>query len=125
MRTLRIRIPTYKFSIQHTHSTPSKNSVNDPEELPLKYFFLISVYVFIFGCAWVFIAVCGLSLTAMSRGDSLVGVLRLLTVVVSLVVEHRLWAHKLSCSVACGILTDQGSNLCRLHWQEDHQEPSL
>ena len=61
----------------------------------------------------------GFSLVAMSRGDSLPGVLGLLTVVVSLVVEHRLWAHKLSCSVACGILTDQGSNLCPLHWQKD------
>ena len=28
-------------------------------------------------------------------------------------------AHGLSCSVACGILPDQGSNLCPLHWQAD------
>ena len=28
-------------------------------------------------------------------------------------------AHELSCSVACGIFLDQGSNLCLLHWQED------
>ena len=28
-------------------------------------------------------------------------------------------AHGLSCSVACGILLDQGSNLCPLHWQAD------
>ena len=26
-------------------------------------------------------------------------------------------AHRLSCSVACGILPDQGSDLCVLHWQ--------
>ena len=25
----------------------------------------------------------------------------------------------LSCSAACGIFPDQGSNLCLLHWQED------
>ena len=25
----------------------------------------------------------------------------------------------LSCSSACGIFPDQGSNLCLLHWQED------
>ena len=35
--------------------------------------------------------------------------------------EHRqnncdAWA---SCSLACGIFPDQGSNLCLLHWQED------
>ena len=28
-------------------------------------------------------------------------------------------AHALSCSAACGILPDQGSNLCLLHWQAD------
>ena len=28
-------------------------------------------------------------------------------------------AHGLSCSVACGIFPDQGSNLCPLHWQVD------
>ena len=27
--------------------------------------------------------------------------------------------YKLSCSVACGICSDQGSNLCPLHWQVD------
>ena len=29
--------------------------------------------------------------------------------------------HGPSCSVACGILLDQGSNLCALHWQADFQ----
>ena len=28
-------------------------------------------------------------------------------------------AHRLSCSVACGIFLDQGSNPCSLHWQAD------
>ena len=28
-------------------------------------------------------------------------------------------AHGLSCSVACGIFPDQGSNPCPLHWQVD------
>ena len=27
--------------------------------------------------------------------------------------------HGLSCSTACGIFLDQGSNLCPLHWQSD------
>ena len=30
-------------------------------------------------------------------------------------------AHGPSCSVACGILPDQGSNPCPLHWQADSQ----
>ena len=28
-------------------------------------------------------------------------------------------ARWLSCSVACGIIPGQGSNLCALHWQAD------
>ena len=28
-------------------------------------------------------------------------------------------AHGLSCSIACGILLEQGSNPCLLHWQVD------
>ena len=30
-------------------------------------------------------------------------------------------AHGLSCSAACGIFPDQGSNPCPLHWQTDSQ----
>ena len=30
-------------------------------------------------------------------------------------------AHRPSCSVACGIFPDQGSNSCSLHWQADSQ----
>ena len=29
--------------------------------------------------------------------------------------------HGLSCSVACGIFLEQGSNLCPLHWQAGSQ----
>ena len=29
------------------------------------------------------------------------------------------WGAGLSCSVACGIFPEQGSNLCPLHWQTD------
>ena len=33
--------------------------------------------------------------------------------------QARFVAHELSCSAACAILLDQGSNLCLLHWQAD------
>ena len=42
----------------------------------------------------------------------------------SLVSEHRFWgsglrvAHGLSCSEACGILQDEGSNSCCVYWQQ-------
>ena len=32
-------------------------------------------------------------------------------------------AHGPSCSTACGIFPDQGSNPCPLHWQADSQPP--
>ena len=32
---------------------------------------------------------------------------------------QQLWPMGLSCSVACGIFVDQGSNPCALHWQVD------
>ena len=80
------------------------------------------------------------------RGLLFLAVRGLLIAVASLVVEHRLqarglqqlWhvgsvvvvrrlqsagsvvvAHGLSCSPACGIFPDQGSNPCPLHWQVD------
>ena len=44
----------------------------------------------------------------------------------SVVVASRLWSagsivvvFGLSCTVACGIFPDEGSNLCLLHWQAD------
>ena len=50
----------------------------------------------------------------------------LLTAVATLVAEHTLWSTGsvlvllgLSCSKARGILPDQGSNLCPMHWQVD------
>ena len=58
------------------------------------------------------------------RGPLFVAVRGPLTVVASLVVEHRFQPHRLSscgsrawpsCSAACGIFPDQGSNPCPLH----------
>ena len=103
-------------------------------------FFFIYFYSLICGCAGSSL----LCLVAVSRRYSLVTVRGLLIAVGSLVVEHRLqatWAsvaaarglgscgsgtleHRLvvvahgpSCSVARGILPDQGQNPCLLHWQ--------
>ena len=62
------------------------------------------------------------------RGPLFIAVCGPLTVVASLVAEHSsrragsvVVAHGPSCSVACGILPDQGSNPCPLHWQADSQ----
>ena len=67
-------------------------------------------------------------------GAPLAAACGLFTVVASLVAERRfvlivehglsstgsvVVAHRLSCSKACGIFPDQGSNPCLLHWQAD------
>ncbi len=56
-----------------------ENNNEDKEIIPLFYFWL----------CWVFVAACGLSLIAMI-GSYFLAVHRLLTVMNSLVVEHRL-----------------------------------
>ena len=76
--------------------------------------------MFIFG--WDFIAVCKLSLVAVSGGSFLDVVHELLIAVASLVAEHGLLragsvvvACGFSCPVTCGIFPDQGSKPCPLH----------
>ena len=91
-----------------------------------KYLF---IYLFIyFWLCWIFVSVRGLSLVAESGGHSSSWCAGL-----SLSRPLLLWstgsrragsvvvAHGPSCSAACGILPDQGSNLCPLHWQADSQ----
>ena len=95
----------------------------------LLFFFLNLFYLFIyFWLCWVFVAARGLSLVAASGGYSLLRYAgfslpwllscgaRALGTRASVVV-----AHELSCSAACGIFPDQGSNPCPLHWQADSQ----
>ena len=99
-------------------------------EFPLSFFFLnfLFIYLFIFWLCWVFVSVRGLSLVVASGGHSSsrcaglslsrplflgsTGSRRASSVIV---------AHGPSCSVACGILPDQGPNPCPLHWQADSQ----
>ena len=93
---------------------------------PSFYFFLF-IYFYFWLC-WVFVSVQGLSLVAASRGHS-----SLRCAGLSLSRPLPLWstgsrragsvvvAHGPSCSAACGILPDQGSNPCPQHWQADSQ----
>ena len=114
------------------------------ENWKLHFFsFLKLIY---FWLRWVFVAACGVFSSCSEQGLLFVAVHGLLIVVASLVAEHglqahglkQLWhkssvvvarglqsagsvvvAHGLSCSMACGIFPDQGSNPCPLHWQTD------
>ena len=91
------------------------------------FFFLIYVFIYLWLC-WVFVSVRGPSLAVASGGHSSsrcaglslsrplllrnTGSRRAGSVVV---------AHGPSCSAACGIFPDQGSNPCPPHWQADSQ----
>ena len=59
---------------------------------PIFFFnkFIYLFYLFCFWLRWIFVAVPGLSLVAVSGGYSFIVVHRLLIVVASLVAEHRL-----------------------------------
>ena len=87
------------------------------------------IYLFIyFWLCWVFVFVRGLSLVVASRGHSSsrcmgLSLLRplLLQSTSSRCAGSVVVAHGPSCSAACGIFPDQGSNPCPLHRQADSQ----
>ena len=91
------------------------------------FFFLINLFIYFWLC-WVFVSVRGLSPVVASGGHSSSRCSGL-----SLSRPLLLWsigsrragsvivAHGPSCSAACGIFPDQGSNPCPLRWQADSQ----
>ena len=91
--------------------------------------FLIIIYLFIyFWLCWVFVSARGLSLVAASGGHSssrcaALSLSRplLLRSTGSRCTGSIVVAHGPSCSAACGIFPDRGSNPCPLHWQADSQ----
>ena len=89
------------------------------QRLYLFFFFkaygIYLIYLFIyFWLCWVFVSVRGLSLVVASRGLSLSRPL-LLRSTGSRRTGSVVVAHGPSCSAACGIFPDQGSNPCPLH----------
>ena len=91
-------------------------------------FFCFFVFFFNLWLCWVFVSVRGLSLVAASGGHSssrCTGLSLLWPLLLrstgSRHAGSAIVAHRPSCSAACGILWDQGSNPCPLHWQADSQ----
>ena len=91
----------------------------------LSNLFILFIY---FWLCWAFISVPGLSLVDASGGHSSswcagLSLSRplLLRSTDSRCAGSVVVAHGPSCSAACGILPDQGSNPCPLHWQADSQ----
>ena len=95
----------------------------------LYLFMYLFIYLFIyFWLCWVFISVRGLSLVAASGGHSsswCTGLSLSWPLLLRSTGSRRagsvVVAHGPSCSAACGISPDQGSNPCPLHWQADSQ----
>ena len=88
--------------------------------VPVSFFFFLMHSYFWLGS--VFVASCRLSLIAENGVYPLVEVPRLLTVVASLLAEHRLQSvasvivvHRLNCPAACGIFPNQELTQCPLH----------
>ena len=99
--------------------------------LPCQDFLFIYLFIYLFvylWLCWVFVSVRGLSLIASSGGHSSswcagLSLSRplLLRSKGSRRASSVIVAHGPSCSAACGIFPDQGSNPCPLHWQADSQ----
>ena len=93
------------------------------------FYFLKFTYLFIyFWLCWVFVSVRGLSLVVASGGHSssrCAGLSLSRPLLLRSTGSRRTGsvavAHGPSCSEACGIFPDQGSNPCALHWQADSQ----
>ena len=100
---------------------------NEEKEKPRWFFLFIYLFIYLWLC-WVLISVRGLSLVAASRGHSSSRCAGLslsrplcLRSTGSRRAGSAIVAHGPSCSAACGIFPDQGSNPCPLHWQADSQ----
>ena len=90
-------------------------------------FFFFYKFIYFWLC-WVFVSMRGLSLVAASGGHSSSRCvdLSLLWPLLLRSTGSRhagsvVVAHGPSCSAACGIFPDQGSNPCPLHWQANSQ----
>ena len=102
---------------------------NAPFSSPYIFFliFILFIYLFILWLCWVFVSVRGPSPVAASGGHSssrcagLSLSWPLLWSTGSRRAGSAIMAYGPRCSAACGILPDQGSNPCPLHWQAESQ----
>ena len=94
-----------------------------------EFFFFFKYFLFIYlWLCWLFVSVRGLSLAAASWGHSSsrrAGLSLTRPLLLRSTGSRRagsvIVAHGPSCSAGRGILPDQGSNPCPLHWQADSQ----
>ena len=114
------------LSIQWTRLIGSHRT-NRFKQISYLFFFIIYLFIYLWLC-WVFVSVRGLSPVAAS-GDHFSSRCAGLSPSQPLLLRSTgsrragsvIVAHGPSRSAACGILPDQGSNPCPLHWQADSQ----
>ena len=104
-----LSIPPFHYELKNVAKRHLRGSCP-----PASFFFLLNL--FSFGCAGSSL-LRGLFSSCQEWGLLFIAVHRLLIVGASPILEYRL-----SCSQACRIFPDQGSNLCSLHWQM-HSKP--
>ena len=107
------------------NSVKSQWKVDSPGICPGSFFFFnkfIYLFIYLFWLCWVFVSVRGLPLIAASRGHSssrCTGLSLSQPLLLRSTGSRRtgsvVVAHGPSCSAACGIFPDQGSNPCPLH----------
>ena len=110
------------FTLQHFFS------LYDPDAICYILGTILNYLFIYFRLCWVFVSVQGLSLVAASGGHSssrCVGLSLSRPLPLQSTSSRRtgsvVVAHGPSCSAACGIFPDQGSNPRPLHWQADSQ----
>ena len=115
-----------EFGVQTACCSVGRAMTSIPVGSPYIYFFLI-LFIYLWLC-WVFVSVRGISLAAASGGHSssrCAGLSPSQPLPLRSTGSRRAGsvtvAHGPSCSAACGIFPDQGSDLCPLHWQADSQ----
>ena len=112
----------------HCPSVPEDRSPHCGSLYMIFFFINLFIYFIYFWLCWVFVSVRGLSPAAASGGHSSSRCAGL-SLSRPLLLRSRgsrrtgsvIVAHGPSRSAACGILPDQGSNPCPLHWQADSQ----
>ena len=116
-----------KIHPHHTSIQVLKWAIEENDIYIYIFFNIIYLFIYLWLC-WVFVSVRGLSLVAASGGHSSsrcagLSLSRplLLRSMCSRSAGSVIVAHGPSCSTACGIFPDQGSNPCPLHWQADSQ----
>ena len=105
----------------------TKSLSQNPKYQSVNFFKKFILFIYLWLC-WVFFSVRGLSLVAASGGHSSLrcaGLSLSQPLLLRSTGSRRagsvIAAHGPSCSAARGILPDQGTNPCPLHWQADSQ----